>query len=143
MADHSTTEKSLYARLGGYDVIAAFVDEFSQTFVSDPRAARFLVMNLERQKRNRQLTVDYLCAAAGGPVLYLGQDMKTAHMGLGISTGEWDIAMEYPRCTRETQDPGAGRSGATGFVLQVQRRSNRTPLKSSWETTLDLFRFIG
>ena len=38
-------------------------------------------MNLERRKRNRQLTVDYLSAATGGPALYLGQDMKTAHAG--------------------------------------------------------------
>src|SRR6185437_8748523 len=95
MAGPSATEQSLYKRLGGYDVIAALVDEFSQTFVSDPRMARFLGMNLERQKRNRQLTVDYVCAASGGPVLYLGQDMKTAHTGLGITTSEWKIVMEH------------------------------------------------
>jgi hypothetical protein len=64
----------------GYDVIAAIVDEFSQTFAADPRMVRFVSgMNLERRKRNRQLTVDYLSATTGGPALYLGQDMKTAH----------------------------------------------------------------
>jgi len=58
--------------------------------------ARFAAgMNLERRKRNRQLTLDYLSAAAGGPTLYLGQDMRTAHAGLGISTSEWQIAMEH------------------------------------------------
>lgn len=58
--------------------------------------ARFVSgMNLERRKRNRQLTVDYLCAASGGPALYLGQDMKTAHAGLEISAGEWEIAMDH------------------------------------------------
>jgi hemoglobin len=96
MAIPSATEKTLYARLGGYDVIAAVVDEFSQTFSSDPRMARFVsAMNLERRKQNRQLTVDYLCAASGGPALYLGQDMKTAHAGLGISGSEWEIAMDH------------------------------------------------
>ena len=96
MGNPSTTEKSLYARLGGYDVIAAVVDEFSQTFSGDSRMVRFVSgMNLERRNRNRQLTVDYLCAASGGPVLYLGQNMKTAHAGLAISPGEWEIAMEH------------------------------------------------
>jgi hemoglobin len=89
------SEKSLYLRLGGYDTIAAIVDEFLQKLAEDPRMARFgSAMNLERRKRNRQLTLDYICAVAGGPTLYLGQDMKTAHAGLGISSAEWQIAIE-------------------------------------------------
>lgn len=89
-------EKSLYVRLGGYDVLAAVVDEFLQTLSIDPQMARFSAgMNLERRKRNRQLSLDYLCAAAGGPSLYIGQDMKTAHAGLGISARDWHIAMDH------------------------------------------------
>jgi len=96
MASVSTTGKTLYARLGGYDAIAAIVDEFLQTLASDSQMARFAAgMNLERRKRNRQLTLDFLSAATGGPTLYLGQDMKTAHAGLEISTSEWQIAMEH------------------------------------------------
>jgi truncated hemoglobin YjbI len=54
MAAVSETEKTLYARLGGYDVIAAVVDEFLQTISSDPQMVRFSAgMNLERRKRNR------------------------------------------------------------------------------------------
>jgi hemoglobin len=89
-------EKTLYARLGGYDVIAVVVDEFLQTLSLDPQMARFSAgMNLERRKRNRQLSLDYLCAAAGGPTIYLGQDMKTAHAGLGISASAWQVAMDH------------------------------------------------
>ena len=96
MAIPSATEKTLYARLGGYDAVAALVDEFLQTLSADPQMARFSAgMNLERRKRNRQLTLDYLCAATGGPTLYLGQDMKTAHAGLGISASDWKIAMDH------------------------------------------------
>jgi len=96
MTPVSPTEKTVYARLGGYDAIAAVVDEFLQTLSSDPQMARFSAgMNLERRKRNRQLTLDYLCAATGGPTLYLGQDMKTAHAGLEISASEWKIAMDH------------------------------------------------
>ena len=88
--------KALYQRIGGYDTIAAIVDEFLQTLATDPQMERFgSAMNLERRKRNRQLTLDYLAAAAGGPTLYLGQDMKSAHAGLAISAGEWKIAMDH------------------------------------------------
>jgi len=95
MATASATEKSLYARLGGYDVIAAIVDEFLQTLTSEPQMARFGAMNFESRKRNRQLTLDYLCAKSGGPTFYLGKDMKTAHEGLAISDSEWNLAMDH------------------------------------------------
>jgi len=96
MANASPTEKTLYMRLGGYDAIAAIVDEFIQTFASDPQMARFLSsLSLESRKRNRQLTIDYLSAKSGGPTLYLGRDMKTAHEGLGISESEWKVAMDH------------------------------------------------
>ena len=96
MAPVSEAEKTLYARLGGYDAIAAVVDEFLQTLSSDPQMGRFSAgMNLERRQRNRQLTLDYLCAATGDPTLYLGQDMKTAHAGLGINASDWQIAMDH------------------------------------------------
>jgi hemoglobin len=92
----AAVSKTLYARLGGYDAIAAIVDEFLQTLASDPQMSRFAAgMNLERRKRNRQLTLDFLSAASGGPTLYLGQDLKTAHTGLEISASDWQIAMEH------------------------------------------------
>ena len=88
--------ETLYQRIGGYDTIAAIVDEFLQTLATDPQMERFgSGMNLERRKRNRQLTLDYLAAAAGGPTLYLGQDMKPAHAGLSINASEWKISMNH------------------------------------------------
>ena len=96
MATSSASGKTLYTRLGGYDTIAAIVDEFLQTLSTDPQMARFSAsMNLDSRKRNRQLTLDYLAAASGGPTLYLGKDMKPAHAGLGISASDWKIAMDH------------------------------------------------
>jgi hemoglobin len=96
MSANSTSEKNLYARIGGYDTIAAVVDEFLQTLSTHPQMARFSAsMNLDSRKRNRQLTLDYLAAASGGPTLYLGKDMKLAHAGLGISASDWKIALDH------------------------------------------------
>jgi len=88
------SEKTLYKRIGGYDVLAAVVDEFLRSLSSDPRMARFTA-SYESRKRNRQLTLDYLCAATGGPTFYLGRDMKTAHAGLGISADEWTMSLDH------------------------------------------------
>jgi hemoglobin len=92
----ATSEKSLYARIGGYDVLAAIVDEFLQTLTALPQMERYgTSMNLDTRKRNRQLTLDFLAAAAGGPTLYLGKDMKPAHAGLGISGSDWQLALDH------------------------------------------------
>ncbi len=41
------------------------------------------------------MVVDQLCAATGGPCLYLGRDMKTVHKGLGITGADWDISVKH------------------------------------------------
>ena len=49
--------------------------------------------------RSRQLVVDFLCQALGGPVIYRGRDMKTSHEGLNISDPEWDIFVAHTVAT--------------------------------------------
>ena len=31
----------------------------------------------------------------GGPCIYTGRDMKTAHAGLGISEADWNTSVKY------------------------------------------------
>lgn len=94
----TNTVSSLYQRLGGYDVIAAVVDDLFQMLRSDPRFSRFgMGRSLDSHQRARQLLVDQICHLAGGPCFYIGRDMKTSHMGLGISESEWEINLEYTR----------------------------------------------
>ena len=96
MSTDTSSTKTLYARLGGYDALAAIVDEFLQTLAAEPQMMRFgAAMNLDSRRRNRQLTLDFLCAAAGGPAFYLGKDMKNSHAGLGISASDWKISMDH------------------------------------------------
>ena len=89
-------KKSLYARLGGYDAIAAVVDDFIGRLVADKRFSKFFVGHSEDSlKKIRQHIVDQFCAAAGGPCLYIGRDMKTTHHGLGITSDDWDAAANH------------------------------------------------
>lgn len=88
-------QKSLYHRLGGYDAIAAVVDDFVGRLVTSPQFGKFFAGHSNDSKmRVRQLIVDQLCAATGGPCVYIGRDMKTAHAGLGISESDWNESVK-------------------------------------------------
>jgi hemoglobin len=89
-------KKSLYARLGGYDAIAAVVDDFIGRLVADKRFSKFFVGHSEDSlKKIRMHVIDQLCAAAGGPCLYIGRDMRTTHHGLGITSDDWDVSAKH------------------------------------------------
>ncbi len=88
-------DKSLYQRLGGYDVIAAVIDDLFARLREDPKFARFTVRSLDSHHRARQLLVDQICALAGGPCFYIGRDMKTSHAGLAITEEEWDANLKH------------------------------------------------
>ena len=89
-------KKSLYLRLGGYDAIAAVVDDFIGRLVADKMLSKFFVGHSEDSlKKIRMHVIDQLCAAAGGPCLYVGRDMRTSHHGLGITGAEWDASAKH------------------------------------------------
>ena len=88
--------KTLYARLGGYDAIAAVVDDFVGRLGADKRFTKFFVGHSEDSlKKIRMHVIDQLCAAAGGPCNYTGRDMRTSHHGLGISSEDWDASAKH------------------------------------------------
>ncbi len=82
----------LYARLGGYDAIAAVADDLLPRLMSDPQLGRFWAhRGADGVRREKQLLIDFLCASAGGPLYYTGRDMATSHKGMGISARDWEI----------------------------------------------------
>jgi hemoglobin len=90
-------ERSLYERLGGKKAIAAVVDEFVGRVAADTRINGFFgatasdPARLEKFKGN---LVDQICQASGGPCKYMGKDMKSAHMGMRIASGDFDALVE-------------------------------------------------
>lgn len=87
--------KTLYQRLGGYDVIAGIVDDFLSQLRADPAFARFGGgRSHDSLMRTRQLVVDQICFLTGGPCVYIGRDAKTAHQGLAVTQAEWDSTID-------------------------------------------------
>jgi hemoglobin len=88
--------QSLYARLGGYDALVAVTKDFIGRLATDPQLSRFFVeLNDASKARVQAHVVDFLCVATGGPCIYTGQDMKTAHTGLHITEADWSASAAH------------------------------------------------
>ena len=93
-------DKTLYERLGGYDAIAAVADNLLPRLMQDEQLGRFWAnRGDDGVAREKQLLIDFLCAASGGPMYYTGRDMTTAHKGMGISAADWDIFLGHLKST--------------------------------------------
>ncbi len=85
-------EGSLFKRLGGMDSIAAVVEDFRDRVAKDDRInQKFARTDLARL---RQMLIDQVCEAAGGPCKYAGRSMKEAHAGMRVTNGEFDALVQ-------------------------------------------------
>ena len=93
-------EKSLYARLGGYDAIAAVSEDLVSRLMADPLLGRFWAHRGEDGlQRELQLLINFLCHVAGGPMYYTGRDMKLSHRGMKITDADWSAFMSHVHAT--------------------------------------------
>ncbi len=103
LVPHSASAQSadsLYKRLGGYDAIAAVVDDFIGRLTTDPQLKRFFdPFSNDSKARIRQRLVEQLCMATGGSCVYTGRTMKAAHAGSGISETDWTTAVNHLAAT--------------------------------------------
>ena len=124
LAHHHEGEakKTLYQRLGGYDALAAVTDDFIGRMATDPKLARFFAgHSKDSLTRIRQLVVDQLCAATGGPCAYIGRDMKSSHAGMGITEEDWNAAAAHLVATLEKfQVPAAEREEVLALVSSLK-----------------------
>jgi hemoglobin len=116
-------EKSLYERIGGYNALAAVVDDFVGRLVSDKQFDRFFAgHSIDSKKRIRQHILDQFCAATGGPCIYTGRDMKTSHAGLGITEAEWDAAAKHLVASLEKfKVPEKEKGEVLAFVVTLKK----------------------
>jgi hemoglobin len=92
----TATGTTLYRRLGGYDTIAAFTDQWLGRVLADPPlAAYFRGMSNDTKGRARQLIVDFIASSFGGPTIYTGRNMQVLHEGLGISDLEYAALVQH------------------------------------------------
>lgn len=121
-ANAASTAPSLYKRLGGYDAIAAVIDDFLGQMAQDKQLNRFLVGLSDNSKgKLRQLAIEQVCQAAGGPCVYVGRDAKTAHKGLGITGSDWDLSVKALTASLDKfKVPAAEKAELLGIVSSLK-----------------------
>ena len=84
-----------FAAMAGGDgkaAIGAAVDKFLEKVAADDRInGRFANSNIPYL---RMMLIDQVCEASGGPCVYRGQDMVTAHKGMNITETEFIALVE-------------------------------------------------
>jgi hemoglobin len=115
-------DNSLYSRLGGYDAIAAVAGNLLPRLIGDSQLGRFWAHRGEDGiRREKQLLIDFLCAASGGSMMYTGRDMPTTHKGMKISESDWQIFMGHLDATlNHFSVPEKEQTDVKGFILSTK-----------------------
>ena len=82
----------LYKAFGEKPGLVTLMDDFMVRLLADPRTGpHFKPANQERVKEQ---LVDQLCSLSGGPCVYKGADMKSAHANLDIKKSDFHALVE-------------------------------------------------
>ena len=140
-ANQTTTEKSLYERLGGAFAIAAVVDHFSDAVVKNPivgqtsknpQLQEWHTKSLGRLPGLKFMRTLWVCNVSGGPFQYAATKpgatplgLEEAHRDLRISPAEFDeVAAELGRTLDHVKVPKREKGSPGGF-RRPQRRGHR------------------
>jgi hemoglobin len=110
--------KSLYERLGGYDGITAVVDNLLPRLAGDAKLSRFWAhRGSDGIAREKQLLIDFLAHAAGGPMYYTGRTMKLSHVGMRVDAEDWRVFIRHVEATLDAAHaPAPERADVLGFL---------------------------
>jgi hemoglobin len=82
----------LFDRLGADEGIAMIVDTWIMTMTNDSRINAFFASADIGMLQSH--LYDQMCELVGGPCKYSGKDMKSAHKGMGLTSGDVDAFLD-------------------------------------------------
>ncbi len=98
---HALADDALYLALGQKTGLVTLMDDFVPRLLADPRMKPFF------EKTNlvnfKQQLVDQVCQVSGGPCVYKGVDMKTAHSNFDITKGNFNALVEVLQQSMDAQ----------------------------------------
>ncbi|MDP9319700.1 MAG: group 1 truncated hemoglobin [Chloroflexota bacterium] len=130
---------SLFDRLGGRTAIMAVVADFRKRVEQDSRInAKFARTDLPRLEA---MLVDQVSEATGGAFHYTGRDMREAHQGMGVTTGEFNALVDDLVTTlngfavpKTEQDELLGILGPLKTeIVEVESSAMGTPLPDAYQ----------
>ncbi len=97
----TATNDSLYRSFGEKPGLVKLMDDFMVRLLADPRTGpHFKPSN---QQRVKEQLVDQFCQVMGGPCVYKGADMKSAHANLEIRKSDFNALVEVLQLSMDAQ----------------------------------------
>jgi hemoglobin len=94
-------DDTLFRALGAQAGIARIVDDFVPRLVADPRTSEFFKKT--NQAHLKQMLSEQFCVVSGGPCVYTGLPMKTAHKDMDIAKGDFNALVEVLQASMDAQ----------------------------------------
>jgi hemoglobin len=119
----------LYKAFGEKPGLVALMDDFMVRLLADPRTGpHFQPSN---QQRVKEQLVDQLCALSGGPCVYKGADMKSAHANLDIKKSDFHALVEVLQQSMDAKGIPFRKQNEMLALLAPMNRDIITPPESA------------
>lgn len=110
---------TLFERLGGTEGITAIADTLVELHMKNPTiAARYTDSDVPAVKRG---AATFFIAGTGGPSVYAGKDMRTAHRGMNIGADEFMAVLDDALAALVAQGIGRREQEEVLYVLYGMR----------------------
>lgn len=124
-AQTSPQDDQLYKAFGEKTGLVSLMDDFMTRLLADPRTGpHFKPAN---QQRVKEQLVEQLCALGGGPCIYKGADMKTAHVNLEITKSDFNALVEVLQHSMDAKGIPFTRQNQMLALLAPMHRDIITP----------------
>jgi len=111
---------SLYERLGGTDGITAIVNDIVDFHLNNPRIApRYADSDVSAVKN---AVTTFFIAGSGGPNVYEGKDMLSAHRGMNINDAEFVAVIDDAMAALDKNGIGQREKEEVLFILYGMKR---------------------
>jgi len=128
-AQAAAPNDQLYKAFGEKPGLVALMDDFMVRLLADPRTGpHFQPSN---QQRVKEQLVEQLCALSGGPCVYKGADMKSAHANLDIKKSDFHALVEVLQQSMDAKGIPFRKQNEMLALLAPMNRDIITPPESA------------
>ncbi len=107
--------ETLYERLGGTEGIQRIADDLVDNHVANPKInKRFTETDLDKLKKS---AAEFFISGTGGPNVYEGKDMVSAHKNMNIGNDEFMALLDDAMAALEKNDVGQREREEVIYIL--------------------------
>lgn len=111
---------TLYERLGGTEGITKIASDLVDIHIANPRIAPRFAGSDASQLKHRAAT--FFIAGSGGPNVYEGKDMLSAHKGMNIDAEEFNAVLDDALEALEKNNVGQREKEEVLYILYSMKK---------------------